>query len=111
MRKRAKVTGGTEDDRYLAVVFGLIMQNQRRIAMPGGEDWFVTVTFQVDAGGNLVALALQHSSGYRPIDLAAIQSVQNAAPFPPPPSGTTTGLIARLHAPVSEDPRAAQLGD
>ncbi len=109
MRKRAKVTGGTEDDRYLAVVFGLIMQNQRRIVLPSGEDWFVTVTFQVDGGGNLIALALQHSSGYREIDAAAIESVRNAGPFPPPPSGTTTGLIARLHSPG--DPRAAQLGD
>ncbi len=108
MRKHPKVTGGTEDDRYLAVVYGLITQNRRQIDMPGGL-WFVAVAFEVDGSGNLVGLELQHSSGYRMVDAAALESVQRAAPFPPPPSGAPVGLVARLHS--SQDPRAAQVSD
>ena len=37
MRKRAKVSGGSEDDRYLAVVYGLITQNRHAISVPYGQ--------------------------------------------------------------------------
>lgn len=97
MRRHAKVTGGSEDDRYLAVVYGMITQHHALGDLPEG-DWFVAVAFQVDGDGRLVGVGVQRSSGYPQVDLAALQAVERAAPFPPPPSGATTGLVARLHS-------------
>lgn len=97
MRKHAKISGGSEDDRYLAVVYGMITQNRRPIRAPDA-DWSVAVSFVVDGGGNLVGVQVSKSSGYAEIDAAAVQSVEEAAPFPPPPSGGNTGLVARLRS-------------
>lgn len=107
MRRHAKVTGGTEDDRYLAVIYGMITQNHALGSLPDG-DWLVSVAFQVDGDGNLVGAGVTRSSGYPQIDLAALQAVERAAPFPPPPSGAMTGLVAHLH---SADARAAAMSD
>ena len=98
MRKKFKFAGGTEDDRYLSEVFGMITQNHRTLEAPVGVDWMVAVAFQVDSSGNLVGIQVQHSSGFATVDAAAIAAVESAAPFPPPPSGATTGLIARLRS-------------
>ena len=97
MRKKAKASGGTEDDRYLAVVYGLITQNRRPIRVPYG-DWAVAVSFVVDGGGNLVHVEVSRSSGYAEVDQQAIESVEAAAPYPPPPSGATTSMVARLRS-------------
>jgi periplasmic protein TonB len=96
MRRHAKVTGGTEDDRYLAVVYGLITRD-RSIMAPDG-DWHVAVAFEVDGSGDLVGVAIQQSSGYPQVDAAAVHAIERAAPFPPPPSGARTGLVARLNS-------------
>lgn len=101
MRKRAKVTGGSEDDRYLAVVYGLITQNRHAISVPYGE-WSVSVSFVVDAGGNLVGVQISKPSGYAEVDAQAVEAVEAAAPFPPPPSGNNTGMVARLRSLGSE---------
>ena len=106
MRKRSKLTGGTEDDRYLAVVYAMVTQNHETIPLPDGE-WMVAVSFQVDGHGDLIGIGVTRSSGYREVDAAAIEAVQRAAPFPPPPSGGVTGLIARLS---SANRRAALAG-
>ena len=107
MKKRAKVTGGTEDDRYLAVVYGMITQQHRQIQTPDGE-WSVSVSFQVDGHGQLVGVEVTQRSGYREVDMAAVEAVESAAPFPPPPSGAITGLVARLRS--STDPRPMMAG-
>ncbi len=101
MRKRAKVTGGTEDDRYLAVVYALVTRNQAAIPLPDGI-WTVAGSFQVDGSGNLIDIGLAQSSGYRQVDAAALEAVERAAPFPPPPSGGVTGLISRLRSAESQ---------
>ena len=97
MRKHAKVTGGTEDDRYLAVVYGMITQTHHPFAVPNGQ-WALAVAFQVAGDGTLVGIQIKQGSGYPQVDAAAVQAVRSAAPFPPPPGGTTTGLVARLHS-------------
>ena len=97
MRKKARISGGNEDDRYLAVVYGLITQNRHPIRVPYG-DWAVAVSFVVDGGGKLVHVEVTRSSGYREVDDQAIESVEAAAPFPPPPSGNTTSMVARLRS-------------
>jgi len=76
--------------------------------MPEG-DWSVAVAFEVDGAGNLLGAALQHSSGYPIVDAAAVAAVERAAPFPPPPSGGTTGLVARLGSSTSA--RSAMAGE
>ena len=97
MRKRAKMTGGTEDDRYLAVIYAMVTENHEAIPLPDG-DWEVAVSFQVDGHGNLINIGLAQSSGYRELDAAALEAVERAAPFPPPPSGGVTGLISHLRS-------------
>lgn len=97
MKKKAKVFGGTEDDRYLAVVYGMIMQNKMPIEVPEGE-WSVAVAFQVDGEGNLDGIGIQQSSGYDIVDEQAIAAVRRAAPFPAPPQGAPHGLVARLRS-------------
>ena len=101
MRKHAKVSGGTEDDRYLAVVYGLITQNRHAISVPYG-DWSVSVSFVVDGGGNLVGVQVSKPSGYTEVDTQAVEAVEAAAPFPPPPSGGATSMVARLRSLGSE---------
>lgn len=96
-RKPTKYKGGTEDSRYLAIVYAMVTQNHEAIALPDG-DWQVAVAFQVDGHGSLVGIGLTQSSGYPEVDAAAIDAVRRAAPFPPPPSGGLTGMIARLNA-------------
>lgn len=107
MKRHAKVTGGTEDDRYLAVVYGMITQDHALGSLPDG-DWLVSVAFQVDGDGNLVGAGIAHSSGFPQVDYAALQAVERAAPFPRPPSGAATGLVAHLR---SADSRAAAMSD
>lgn len=101
MRKHAKVSGGTEDDRYLAVVYGLITQNRHAINVPYGE-WTVAVSFVVDGGGNLVGVQVSKPSGYAEVDAQAVEAVEAAAPYPPPPSGGNTSMVARLRSLGSE---------
>ncbi len=101
MRKHAKVSGGTEDDRYLAVVYGLITQNRHAISVPYGE-WTVAVSFVVDGSGNLVGVQVSKPSGYAEVDTQAVEAVEAAAPFPPPPSGGNTSMVARLRSLGSE---------
>lgn len=101
MRRHAKVSGGSEDDRYLAVVYGMITQNRQPISGPYG-DWAVAVSFIVDGGGNLIGVQVTRSSGYPEVDAQAVEAVESAAPFPPPPSGGNTGLVARLRSAGSE---------
>lgn len=101
MRKRAKVTGGSEDDRYLAVVYGLITQNRQAVNVPYG-DWSVSVSFVVDGTGNLVGVQVSKPSGYAEVDNQAVEAVEAAAPYPPPPSGNNTSMVARLRSLGSE---------
>ncbi len=75
------------------VDFGPYMADlQRRIKRAwfppkGNESKRVVVVFQVHKNGEMSNLRLDHSSGFALADQAALQAVQNAAPFRPLPPG------------------------
>lgn len=101
--KKAPVTGGTEDNRYLAVVFGKIMQHYRGVNLgPDAEDTTCTVAFNVDDDGTILAMQIVKSSGDEELDEAAVSAVSHASPLPPLPPGAPHGLIARIgpHGPT-----------
>jgi len=50
----------------------------------------VTVTFTIVANGGIKSLAVKKTSGYDILDTAALRTVNDAAPYPPP--GESLGL-------------------
>jgi periplasmic protein TonB len=99
--KMAPVTGGTEDMRYLSVLYGLIMRQQHFPSSPHPRHTGATVTvaFWIDDSGALVHQALYRTSGYPELDAEAMADVRRAAPFPQPPSGEPHGFIAQMGFP------------
>lgn len=96
--KVTPVDGGTEDMRYLTVVWGMILRQKHdppaiRARHVGG---IAVVAFFLDDTGHLVHEALYRTSGYPDIDAEAIAAVKRAAPFPPPPPGTRPHLVATI---------------
>ena len=87
-RSGAPSTGASAD-----VDFGPYMADlQRRIKKhwfppKGQESKRVMVIFKVHTGGELSDLRIDHSSGLQIADKAALDAVQNAAPFRPLPAG------------------------
>ena len=94
--KKSPVWGGTEDSRYLAIVYAMIMQKFH----PGGfvmaTGGATTIAFELDESGHVLAEALQARSGDDDFDRAALSAVARASPFPPPPPGSPHGLVARI---------------
>lgn len=99
--KMAPVTGGTEDMRYLSVLYGLIMRQQHFPSSPRPRHTGATVTvaFWIDETGALVHQALYRTSGYPELDAEAMADVRRAAPFPEPPPGEPHGFIAQMGFP------------
>ncbi|GLQ11845.1 hypothetical protein GCM10007913_37770 [Devosia yakushimensis] len=58
----------------------------------GGATGTAVVRFTIAANGGLGGVSLIRSSGHPALDQAAIDAVTRAAPFPPPPDGTSRGL-------------------
>ena len=96
--KAAPITGGLEDNRYLANVFAKIMSKKQ---YPQGvaanrTKRFVTISFVLDDSGRVVYQATSKSSGDPATDSAAAAAVRLAAPYPPPPYGMPHSLIANI---------------
>ncbi len=102
--KKSPVAGGTEDSRFLAIVFGMIMSKRRMLDTPN-PDSDVTLAFDLDDGGNLMRIGIVRTSGDPQVDAAALAAIRRAAPFPPPPPGSPHGLIATIG--FSDSPQAA----
>jgi TonB family protein len=100
--KVAPVTGGTEDMRYLSVLYGLIMRQQHfpSTPRPRHTDAMVVVAFWIDETGALVHQALYRTSGYPELDEEAMADVRRAAPFPEPPQGEPHGFLAQMAFPA-----------
>jgi TonB family protein len=94
--KKSPVTGGTEDSRYLAIVYGMIMQHRSMIDAPADEGGSVTIAFTVDDEGNVIGMGIEQTSGYPQVDAEAAAAIRRASPFPPPPAGAPHGLIATI---------------
>jgi TonB family protein len=96
--KVTPVDGGTEDMRYLTVVWGMIMRQKHDPAILHTRHVHavVSIGFFLDDTGHLVHEALYRTSGYPEIDAEAIAAVKRAAPFPPPPPGTRPHLVATM---------------
>ena len=79
------VVGGNADTRYFTIVFGMIKRRLREPSGPrptrGGA-----VIFTVDEAGNLVERRLAASSGSPNLDMAVMNAIAQAAPYPPPPN-------------------------
>ncbi|MEQ3710427.1 MAG: TonB family protein [Tateyamaria sp.] len=67
---------------------GQVMRKIQRVRRPpSGVDASAIVTFRIAANGGLSALSIARSSGNAQLDRTALQMIQRAAPFPPPPPG------------------------
>jgi periplasmic protein TonB len=87
--KPSPVGGGTAKTTYLSILFGMIMRNMH---MPsdlqnGHFPAEGIVAFYVDENGNLTHEAVYRASGRPDLDMAAMNAVRRAAPFPAPPRG------------------------
>ncbi|GAC1548268.1 MAG: hypothetical protein NVS2B5_02080 [Beijerinckiaceae bacterium] len=96
--KLAPLTGGTEDNRFMANVFAKIMSKKRypRSAVARHASGFVMVSFIIDGSGGLVFQTLTRSSGEADLDAEAMAAVKSAAPYPAPPPGAPHSLMATI---------------
>jgi TonB family protein len=96
--KMADFPAGTEDNRYLSVVYGKIMSKNRyrtSAAARRGAHGIVSVTFVVDFMGRIARQVVTESSGQPDLDALAMATVRAAAPFPSPPGSGSQQLIWR----------------
>lgn len=94
--KKSPVYGGTEDSRYLAIVYGMIMQHRNLVDVSASIGGNVTIAFNVDDDGNVIGIGVQQTSGYPQVDAEAAAAIRRASPFPPPPAGAPHGLVATI---------------
>lgn len=73
-----------------------------------GQTGEAKVTFVIDRSGRLISQALAVSTGSRPLDVAALQIVARAQPFPAPPSGLKDESLT-LTVPIVFDGRQFQV--
>ncbi|MEL6294710.1 MAG: TonB family protein [Pseudomonadota bacterium] len=68
---------------------GQVVRRIQRVRRPRIRDVGApaVVTFRIASNGGLSAVSIRRSSGSAELDRAAIQMIQRAAPFPPPPPG------------------------
>jgi protein TonB len=74
-------TPGVNVVTYGAKVRAFLARQPRAVGPPGTA----TVTFAISARGTLRYARIEHSSDSAALDEMALATVQNAAPFPPPP--------------------------
>jgi protein TonB len=96
--KVAPITGGLEDNRYLANVYAKIMSKKQypRTAAARRAKGMVTIAFVLDDNGRVVYQATSRSSGEADLDAAAAAAVKLGAPYPPPPFGVPHSLVATI---------------
>jgi protein TonB len=96
--KVAPITGGLEDNRYLANVWAQIMSKRQfpQRAAARHAKGSVTISFVLDDNGRVVYQAMSKSSGDRDLDTAAASAVKSGAPYPPPPFGMPHSLVATI---------------
>lgn len=93
--KKSPIYGGSEDSRYLAIVYAMI-ESKRRPLVVADDNSTVTVAFEVDDEGNVIGVDVSAASGYPTLDAEAVAAIRRASPFPPPPAGAPHGLVATM---------------
>lgn len=64
----------------------------------GGHQGTAVVTFGVSSSGGVTYVRLRNSSGNAALDQAALAAVRRAAPFPPPPAGSSSrAFVVPIH--------------
>jgi periplasmic protein TonB len=86
--EHSPIAGGNAESRYLTIVYGMIKAHLHE-----GPELHVDsaskrgmVDFYVDEGGNLVGRKLVSSSGSSNLDMAVMNAIAAAAPYPAPPN-------------------------
>ncbi len=75
---------------YGQIVWARITAHKPRgVRLPGTA----TVTFALSAEGGLISAAITDSDGSSSLDRLALDTVRNAAPFPPPPPHATAAQL------------------
>ncbi len=85
--KKSPVTGGNAESRYFTIVYGMIKAHMREpsgphAVRPSKEG---AVVFALDETGNLLGRKLVNSSGSPNLDMAVMNAIAEAAPYPVPP--------------------------
>ena len=62
-----------------------------------GKSGSAAVTFAIGPGGGLKSVRISGSSGDSQLDQMALQTVRNAAPFPPPPDPASSSYTIRIY--------------
>jgi protein TonB len=91
---QAPVAGGNAESRYLTIIYGMIKTHLHEnaglhldLASKHGM-----VDFYVDEGGNLIGRKLVASSGSSDLDMAVMNAIAAAAPYPAPPNWSPVSL-------------------
>jgi TonB family protein len=92
--EQAPVAGGNAESRYLTIIYGMIKTHlhdgaglRLNLASKHG-----IVDFYVDEGGNLIGRKLVASSGSPDLDMAVMNAIAAAAPYPAPPNWSPVSL-------------------
>ncbi len=98
--KKSPVGGGNAKSTYLSILYGMIVAHmnnppgvQAGLVAPSGE-----IAFLVDGSGRVIQRQVVRSSGFPTLDLAAMNAIAVASPFPKPPGGYPIGLTFVFNA-------------
>jgi protein TonB len=89
-------------DRYGSLLAREIAKHKRypRIAQMRGWEGEAAIELQLDGSGKILASKIKKSSGYEVLDKQALEMVERATPFPPPPA-VLSGQSFTLLVPIS----------
>jgi protein TonB len=78
---------------YNAKIWSALARHKPRTGKAGSA----AVTFSIGPGGGLRSARISGSSGDSQLDQMALQTVRNAAPFPPPPDPASSSYTIRIY--------------
>ena len=78
---------------YNAKIWSALARQQAK----DGKSGSAAVTFAIGPGGGLRSVRISGSSGDSQLDQMALQTVRNAAPFPPPPDPASSSYTIRIY--------------
>ena len=89
-------------DRYGSLLAREIAKHKRypRIAQMRGWEGEAMIELQLDGSGKVLTSKIKKSSGYEVLDKQALEMVERAMPFPPPPA-VLSGQSFTLLVPIS----------